>query len=478
MDHPFRNIREGLQVIGEVRTRGSRDEFKLIIDDYAHEAINLLMSPTILFNLQGWSRSFYTLDAHIKAIEAYNLPKLPEPTDAVWNKTKQHVSDLFKQFNTVECSSYKDFDSVKWIASSSAGYGYTGHKGDLENYRIAKRTAVTISEKLNHNPNYISEAVTESTPDVAFTRTQLCQVKVKTKVRNVWGEAFHYVLLEGLFAQPLVEYFMTIDSFYFIGRDPLFAVPALIEDILATKDYIYMFDWSAFDASVQEWEIRFAFKLLESILRFPSTVESHIWHLIIELFIYRKIAAPNGKLYLKTQGIPSGSCFTNIIGSIVNFVRIQYMFKKMTDQFVIAYTHGDDSLVGINSAQFVHFKQLEEVAAQFNWNLSAAKSSFSRRAEGTTFLSRTVREGQNTREDLTCLRMLLFPEFPVESGAMSALRAKSIFIDAGSNSEKLYAVFKYLKNKYGVADALPDEFKAWNLIEYEARKVSYSTYVM
>jgi hypothetical protein len=478
MDHSFRNIRDGLTVIGEVRTRGSRDEFNLIVDPYALEAIKAVVKAPVLFALQGWSRSYYTLDAHVKAIEAYNLPKLPEPTDTVWNQTKQYVSDLFKRFNTVECSSYKDFDSVKWIASSSAGYGYTGHKGDHENYRIAKRTAVTISEMLNHNPNYVAEAVEQSTPDVAFTRTQLCQVKVKTKVRNVWGEAFHYVLLEGLFAQPLVEYFMTIDSFYFIGRDPLFAVPALIEDLLSKKDYIYMFDWTAFDASVQEWEIRFAFQLLESILKFPSTVESHIWHFIIELFIYRKIAAPNGTLYLKTQGIPSGSCFTNIIGSIVNFVRLQYMFKKMTNQFVIAYTHGDDSLVGIDSAQFVHFKQLEAIAAQFNWNLSAAKSSFSRRAEGTTFLSRTVREGQNTREDLTCLRMLLFPEFPVQSGALSALRAKSIFHDAGSNSETLLTVYLYLKTKYGVADDLPDEFKAWNLIEYEARKVSYSTYVM
>jgi hypothetical protein len=475
MDHPHRKIRTGLIELSDLPSRRSRDEFAIITDTHAKKAIERFASTTDLFNLQGWARSYYSLDFHVAAIEAYNLPKLPEPTDADWNQTKQYVSSIFKQFNTVESISYKDFDSVKWISSSSAGYGYVGHKGDGENYRKAKRTAVTISELLNHNPAYATEAVVESTPDIAFTRTQLCQVKVKTKVRNVWGEAFHYVLLEGLFAQPLVEYFKTVNSFYFIGKNPLFSVPKLIEDTMCDKDYVYMFDWSNFDATVQEWEIRFAFQLLRSMLTFPSTVENHIWHLVTELFIYRKIASPHGKLYLKTQGIPSGSCFTNIIGSITNFIRIQYLFKRTTGDFVTAFTHGDDSLVGVNSHQYVQFKTLEALASTLNWKLSAQKSSVSDKAEGVTFLSRTVREGQNYRDTITCLRMLLFPEYPVEDGKLSALRAKSILADSGTHSDLLFNITEYLIAEHGILDSLPDQFRPWDLVEYEARKVSVST---
>ncbi|UFK61914.1 RNA-dependent RNA polymerase [Silvergrass cryptic virus 1] len=478
MDHSFRGIRQGLIELKKISERRSRDEFRVYQDEYAAEAIRLIVPMNIRFELQGWARSYYDLQQHVQAIEAYNLPKLPEPTHIAWNQTKQMTQAIFRQFDQIDCLSYKDFDSVKWMSSSSAGYGYEGHKGDDDNYKKAKKTAVTIAEKLNHDVNYGPEAIKESTPDIAFTRTQLSQVKVKTKVRNVWGEAFHYVLLEGLFAQPIVEYFMNINSFYFIGKDPLLSVPALIDEMLRNKDYVYMFDWSAFDATVQEWEIRFAFECLESMIQFPSTVEFQIWRFVIELFIYRKIASPHGVLYLKTQGIPSGSCFTNIIGSITNYVRIQYMFNRLTGSFATVYTHGDDSLAAVNSDQFVHFNALEKIASEHLWKLNASKSSMSMKQEGVTFLSRTVREGQNRREELACLRMLMYPEYPVESGDLSALRAFSIMNDSGLHSSYFLKIFQLLKENHGIAASLPNHLKIWDPKEYEARKVSYSMYVM
>lgn len=77
--------------------------------------------------------------------------------------------------------SYENFDSVKWIKSSSAGDGYAGLKGDAENYDIAKRTALTIAEKLDRDRYFGPEAIKQSTPDIALTRTQLSQIKAMTK---------------------------------------------------------------------------------------------------------------------------------------------------------------------------------------------------------------------------------------------------------------------------------------------------------
>nr|QPL17800.1 RdRp [Pistacia cryptic virus] len=474
MDHPYRGIREGLIVLDEIPIRRSRDEFKIIVDPYAAQAIRVKVPYTLRQELEGWARSYYSLDKHIEAIMMYRRPKLPQPSDDCWNQTKQFVLTYFRRLPKLETLSFKDFDAIRWISSSAAGYGYVGRKGDNDNYDRAKRIAVTISEKLNHDTNYMSQAILESTPDIAFTRTQLSLIKVKTKVRNVWGEAFHYVLLEGLFAEPLINRFKDLETFYFIGKDPLLAVPALIEEILSAKDYVYMFDWSGFDASVQEWEIRFAFECLESMLIFPSTVETQIWRFVIELFIYRKIAGPNGVLYLKTQGIPSGSCFTNIIGSITNFVRIQYMFKRLTNRFAEVYTHGDDSLAGVDLTQYVPMERFSEVCDSLFWSINTAKSAVSRRDENISFLSRTVRERQNTRDELTCLRMLMYPEYNVLSGDVSATRAKSIYLDAGINSHYLYVIYRYLKERYGIAQALPFEQRRWDPIEYEARKVSAS----
>jgi hypothetical protein len=474
MDHRFRGTPRGLVIFEEASTRRLREEKAILIDVAASQAIDAIVPPSLRNELDGWARSYYTLQTHIDAILNYDRPKLAPPTDAAWNTTMQHIRTEFARMPRVQPISYRELDRVKWVRSSAAGYGYDGRKGDDDNYLRARRTAFTIAERLNHDPLYGPQALFDSTPDIAFTRTQLCQVKVKRKVRNVWGEAFHYVLLEGLFADPLIQHFIKIKSFYFIGFDPLLAVPTLIEEILSEHDYVYMFDWSGFDASVQEWEIRFAFSLLESILVFPTNVEFQIWRFIIELFIYRKIAAPNGIIYLKTQGIPSGSCFTNIIGSITNYVRIQYMFKRLTDSFVTVYTHGDDSLAGVATTQYIQMANFEPICREFDWSINLLKSSISNEAEGTTFLSRKVRERHHARDELVCLRMLKFPEYEVESPSMSTLRALSIHHDAGINSYYLYKVYKYLFNRHGQADSLPLNQRNWDPLEYESLRVPYS----
>jgi hypothetical protein len=474
MDHAYRGISQGLIKIGEIRSRPSREEFKILVDPYAEEAIRLLVPYHLQEELTGWARSYYVLEKHVEAIEAYNRPKLPEPTDAAWNQTKQHTLSMFRRFPKVKSISYREFDTVRWLQSSSAGYGYQGHKGDGDNYKRARRTAVTIAERLNHERTYMPQALQDSTPDVAFTRTQLSQIKVKSKTRNVWGEAFHYVLLEGLFADPLISEFKKLDTFYFIGQNPLLAVPATIEELLMNNDYVYMFDWSGFDASVHEWELRFAFQCLESMLNFPSAVEHQVWLFVIELFIYRKIAGPNGVLYLKTQGIPSGSCFTNIIGSIVNYNRIQYMFKRLTNVFAEVKTHGDDSLAAVSTVQYVPMARFAEICNPLNWTINIQKSDLARREEYVTFLSRTVRDKQNARDELTCLRMLAYPEYEVPSGDISTLRAQSICLDAGINSHYLFQIYTYLKKKYGSASSLPHYLTKWDEAEYEALKVSAS----
>ena len=475
MDHPDRGFPRGLRLLEEIPTRRLREENRILIDAWSSNAIDTLVPIHLRNELDGWARSYYTLQTHLDSIFQFDRPKLPPPTHASWNTSTQHVRTQFARMSKVRALSYLSLDSVKWVGSSAAGYGYVGRKGDDDNYVKARRTAFTLAEKLNHNRDYGPIALKDSTPDVAFTRTQLCQIKVKRKVRNVWGEAFHYVLLEGLFADPLIQHFMSIKSFYFIGEDPLFAVPRLIEEILSEQDYIYMFDWSSFDASVQEWEIRFAFELLESILIFPSPVEFTIWRFIVELFIYRKIAAPDGRIYLKTLGIPSGSCFTNIIGSITNYVRIQYMFHRLTGDFApCVFTHGDDSLVGVPTTQYVQMENFEPICLEHNWLININKSSISHEAEGITFLSRKVREMQHARDELVCLRMLKFPEYEVESGAMSTLRAFSIHHDAGINSHYLYKIYKFLLHRYGKADSLPLNQRNWDPVEYESLRIPYS----
>ncbi|QRG29177.1 putative RdRp [Alloteropsis cryptic virus 1] len=473
-NHPWRSLERGLIPHKMIAPRKSREEEVILIDHYAAEQIDRHVPLHIRLELDGWARSFYTHEAHMNAIKSYNKPKLPPPSDTAWSQTLQHTRTIFNRLPKVNTIPYTEMDRVKWVRSSAAGYGYTGLKGEGDNYEKARKTAFTLAEMLHHDPGYGVTALLNQTPDVAFTRTQLCQIKVKRKVRNVWGEAFHHVLLEGLFADALIKMFAEQDTFYFIGRDPLLSVPLLIAEILSEYDYVYMFDWSGFDATVQEWEIRFAFECLESLIKFPSNVERDIWHFIIELFIYRLIAAPDGTIYLKTMGIPSGSCFTNIVGSIVNYIRIQYLFKRLTDDWAHVFTHGDDSLAGVKTIQYVPMANFGSICNEFLWAINLDKSRVSNQIREIGFLSREVRELQHNRDELVCLRMLKFPEYEVENGGVSTLRAYSIFRDAGVQSRYLFKIYKSLNIKYGKAEFLPLKQRNWNPIEYELLRQSRS----
>ncbi|XP_062028957.1 uncharacterized protein LOC133744954 [Rosa rugosa] len=484
MDHRWRNLRQGLiklheddhhvpssqQTIGDEKT-------KIFVDEYAAAAINRVVTclcvSSLGHNLDAWPRFFYSLDTHVNAVLKYDRPKLNPPTDEAWLKVTHHcrLSPLIvglclrEWVKSEHFLTGRDIDNVQWVRSSAAGYGYRGLKGQGESFSLARNKALTIVETLSCDQDYARRALEDSTPDMAFSRAQLSQMKVKRKVKPVWGEAFHYALLEGLFADPLIRHFLQTndvqDSFYCIGHMPLLSPPGSVSSKLHDHDYVYMLDWTDFEASVQEWEIRFAFELLETLLIFPSHVDFHIWRFIVELFIYRKIVTPNGDVYLKTQGIPFGSCFTTIIGSITNYVRVQYLFMRSSGSLATVFTYGDDSLIGVKDEQYTSFPMdnFNPICDEFSWRIGVFKSSYEDHIN--SFLLMNVERRQRDRDVLACLRMLMFPEYEVESGEISVKRARSIWVDSrispgmysGIRPDYLFEIYKSLKIRYGSSNA-------------------------
>lgn len=471
----------GLVIIETLPERSVRDEFITHVDPYVAEAFEKVLGLERFTLFQNYSRSFYSREEHIKSILKYDKEVRSPPDDPVWHKIVSESYDEFLTYGSVQSlSALTDFKLVKYHSGTSAGFGYVDssqlqptHKGptDGNNYkraiRIASKIVHVISEehKSGSFQNFLKSVPDNSTPDVAFTRTQLAELPF-TKVRNVFGEAFHYVILEGLFARPLIERFMRNDTFYYIGADPVIDVPRLITRMLDKASIFYTFDWSAFDASVQVYEIELAFDLLKRMLRFPDEETAALFEYVKTLFISRKLLGPDGTVYLRTGGIPSGSYFTHIVGSIINWVRIRYLMARHGIDIVDIKTHGDDGLV-TSTTYIPTLQHLSETAEYYAWYLKAEKSRATIDFTQVEFLGRYIRHGMNYRLRDRILRLSLYPEYPVNDPQISLARLKSIYYDSGSYSQELVKSIRYLTLRYGDQQIdLPRQFRRFDILDY------------
>ncbi|UTQ50855.1 MAG: RNA-dependent RNA polymerase [Plant associated deltapartitivirus 6] len=445
-----------------------REEATTYRDEFALK--ELMDINPILYEqfLVGWSRSYYEGSKHLEAVLQYGIPdpNLNLVDNEVYSQARDVVLESLGSLPRVRAFDVlTELDLVHYEQSSSAGYDYHGPKGPIggENHKRAiTRAKATLWSAIAEDGEGIDHVLTTSVPDVGYTRTQLTDLYEKTKIRGVWGRAFHYILLEGTSANPLLEVFKRGETFYHIGSDPQYSVPGILSQVSEHCKYLVAIDWSNFDATVATFEIHAAFDILKSMLTFPNVETEQCFEICRQLFIHKKIAAPDGSIYWSHKGIPSGSYFTSIVGSIVNRLRVEYIFRKAYNVGPkMCYTQGDDSLIGVDFR--VDPEKLSDIAAPLNWKLNPAKTEVSMYPEYVTFLGRTMYGGINQRDLKRCLRLLIFPEFPVPSGEISAYRAVSIAKDAGGTSDVLNQIATRLRRKYGVArdEDVPRHFKQY-----------------
>lgn len=154
------------------------------------------------------------------------------------------------------------------------------------------------------------ELLERKDPCMLFTRTA-----ESGKTRNVWGYPFVDIFYEMMFFVPFLEH-MREKYWQASVISPVLVDTRLTEMILTairTNRLLYSVDFDGFDASVSWQTIVKAFEYVKSCFdpRFSSKIDR-----ICERFYTIAIITPTGILRGK-HGVPSGSCFTNLIDSIV-----------------------------------------------------------------------------------------------------------------------------------------------------------------
>uniref|UniRef100_A0A2V0RK39 RdRp n=1 Tax=viral metagenome TaxID=1070528 RepID=A0A2V0RK39_9ZZZZ len=443
----------------------NRLEEQTLMDPWMHEAFSASPRGYDFSTMHGWSRSYYTHQGHMDSLlRIKGMARPHRPNDFSMSAVDDYTRKYFLSFPKVMSMDFKtDLDQVPFEPSSSAGMTLPGKKGDEGNLtRAINQAYATIKDCMRGN---LQHQIDESVPDIAYTRTQLTQISKGVKVRNVFGQAFKYILLEGLAASPLMDFFCDNDTFFFIGKDPRIHLPYLFEEAKAIAPNLVTIDWSAFDTTVEPWEIETAFDLLELMLEFPNDESRAAFEFTKIFFINRKIAAPDGTTYFKEKAVPSGSYYTILIDSIINWRRILYMHHRYYGTFPTRiWTQGDDGLIATQDNVTPEGLGLGLPPRHF-WTFNGSKCVSASSASLTPFLQRRLKWGDQARDVTRVERLAIYPEYEVDDPQISAFRARALWEDCNYESHILAFATAFLEHKYGITDSPPRRFKPyWQIL--------------
>jgi hypothetical protein len=284
-------------------------------------------------------------------------------------------------------------------------------------------------KEINITWQQIGYGVPIELPDVACYGRAVIAERGVDKIRATWGYPMSVYLEEARFFYPILEHLKTMDNpkiAYGVetNRGGMDFISTML-NALPNKPRM-MGDWKKFDKNVPAWLIRDAFNILKEWIDFEHVLDSEgkIWHVrpnrtnrrwraMIDYFINTPVRLSNGERFIKYGGVPSGTCFTNIIDSIVNMIKMRYITYQLTGELPLADIYlGDDSLIIFS--KLINLSDLKEIASyEFGSEFNDSKSFITTKDFNVQFLGYFNMSGEPHKPLDTILASAMYPEHAV-----------------------------------------------------------------
>lgn len=262
----------------------------------------------------------------------------------------------------------------------------------------------------------IVEGTTTPPPCVAYHRVQHGAEGPKTRL--VWGYPLSMTLVEARFARPLIDRFLQMRTPMAFGLVKHQLGGRVLET--SGKGVTYALDFSKYDATIPTRILRTAFEILAT--HFDFSEEGKVaWSRVINYFQHTPILMPDGNVYQKHVGVPSGSYFTQMIDSLANYIVIQYMALLVAKEPISdrrLNVLGDDSLFSL--ADWVDIERFAQIAASLGMTVNVLKSGRYRDGEAPSFLGHEWHAGIPDRPRSEIVKRIVFPEMPWQRDRSSA----------------------------------------------------------
>jgi hypothetical protein len=274
-----------------------------------------------------------------------------------WTKLKQAS---VRVFNACKFPS-KLFRPISGIQAVYKGLNHSSSSGFPKSIRKGRILDEIYSETIKVLADPFKFLNIWNFPTYQGFRIQLreSEGEIKRKTRVMYPYPAIITVMELLFVAPFVEHFKIVDSFYVIGRNGG-QISRLLKRKLARSKKIYGSDFSSFDQRLLNAVIICAFGVLRSQLQLNPT-QQFLFENVCTYCCTSLIVSYNGKpySYIKDHGMPSGSCFTNLIDTIAHAIMLEYCIENVIDRCLLC---GDDIIAdfsGIDHTNLV--SQLETI---------------------------------------------------------------------------------------------------------------------
>lgn len=342
------------------------------------------------FDDQTAARSIYSVDKLFDALGKYDKSPTFKPCKKTLSKAYFKVEKMFEHMFGTLTPAHPQVVLRYVRKDASAGAPFF-----ISKELVTESILDNLDDAFNH-------------PCVAYYRTQARMKEggsFKQTVRLVWGYPYQATIMEGVYARPLIEAFKSHRTPYALGYRKAELGAEL--NHFAWSNFVGSFDWSSFDSRMPAQIMSLVFKLLR---RFFTEVNEEHWNAMVRYFIFTPILMPNGKVYVgKKHGIPSGSYFTNIVGSLANLILMEYLSYNCNFRLDNLLVHGDDSIVASNKE--LPLREMGDVAAQhFGMVLHPDKQRYTKKDHTLEFLSHMWQGGRPYRDNIETAQHLVYAE--------------------------------------------------------------------
>nr|WJE88696.1 MAG: RNA-dependent RNA polymerase [Halyomorpha halys partiti-like virus 1] len=312
----------------------------------------------------------------------------------------------------------------------------------LAGYR-SKKEVIQVPENVSNNRimwHHISAGRKVILPDVClFARPQIAKID-KQKIRAVWGYPLDVYMEEARFFYPIMDYLKSdrhkfpIAYGFEMAHGGMQAVNSML--IRNPDSKFVVLDWSKIDKTIQPWLIRDCFLILSELIDFGKVLDSdgktwkvrewrsiRRWRYMINYFINTPVRTCKGERFLIKGGVPSGSCFTNLIDSIVNLLVIRYLSYETLGQYPKGeLILGDDAAIVVQGTM-----NLEDWAAlaleKFGMVINVSKSYVTTNPRNVHFLGHFNADGIPFKNQDFLIASFIQPEYSRRTAAEAAAAA-------------------------------------------------------